>query len=60
VPILLENPVSVISGKKMWNPNNPKNGRIPLDKVGLVWNMLQHKSNADGALPSSKTGADIV
>jgi integrase len=60
VPILLENPVSVISGKKMWNPNNPKNGRIPLDKVGLVWNWLQHKSNINTALPSSKTGADIV
>ena len=45
-PILIENPVSVLSGKKMWNPNKPKNGRIPLDKIGLVWNMLQQKANS--------------
>ena len=60
VPILFENPVSVISGKKMWNPNNPKNGRIPLNKIGLVWNMLHLKSKTDAALLSSRTGADIV
>lgn len=60
VPILPENPVSVISGKKMWNPNNAKNGRIPLEKVGAVWNMLQDKRNAKAIRPSGRTGADIV
>jgi integrase len=59
-PILIENPVSVVSGKKMWNPNNTRNGKIPLLKIGAVWNMLQHRRNADAVLPSSKTGADIV
>ncbi len=60
LPILIENPVSVVSGKKMWNPNNAKNGRIPLDKIGAVWNMLQHKSKSDAVLASGKTGTDIV
>ena len=60
LPILIENPVSVVSGKKMWNPNNTRNGKIPLSKMGAVFNMLQHKRNADAILPSSKTGADIV
>lgn len=60
VPILLENPVAVVSGKKMWNPNNARNGRIPLDKVGAVWNLLQHKRATDAVLPAGKTGADIV
>lgn len=60
VPILLENPVSVVSGKKMWNPNNARNGRIPLEQVGAVWNLLQHKRATDAVLPAGKTGADIV
>ena len=59
-PILLENPVAVLSGKKMWNPNNERNGRIPLEKIGAVWNLLQHKRKDDAVLPSGKTGADIV
>lgn len=60
VPILVENPVAVLSGKKMWNPNNAKNGRIPLDKVGAVWNMLQERRTSEAVLPSGKLGADIV
>lgn len=60
IPILPENPVKVISGKKMWNPNNARNGRIPLDKVGAVWNLLQHRRTADDVLASGQTGADIV
>lgn len=59
-PILPENPVAVVSGKKMWNPNNAKNGRIPLERIGAVWNLLQHKRSSEAILPASKTGADIV
>ncbi len=60
VPILLENPVAVVSGKKMWNPNKARSGRVPLDKIGAVWNMLQSRRVSDDVLPSSRTGADIV
>jgi integrase len=44
----------------MWNPNNAKNGRIPLDKVGAVWNLLQDKRTSDAVLPAGKTSADII
>jgi len=39
-PIILENPVKVISDGKIWNVIQPKNRRIPLLKVGRAWNIL--------------------
>lgn len=60
LPILIENPVSVISGKIMWNPNNTRNGKIPLPKIGAVWNLLQHRRTAIDVMPSGQAGADIV
>nr|NJM01830.1 tyrosine-type recombinase/integrase [Desulfobacula sp.] len=41
IPIVSENPVQVISDAKIWNNIKPKNRRIPLDKVGQAWAMLQ-------------------
>jgi len=60
VPILLENPVSVVSGKKMWNPSVAKNTRIPPEKIGAVWNLLQERRTSDAVLPIGQTGADII
>ena len=40
-PILSENPVNVISGAKIWNVIKPKNRKIPLNKVGQAWAMLE-------------------
>ncbi|MBU1980427.1 MAG: integrase family protein [Gammaproteobacteria bacterium] len=60
VPIILENPVSVLSGKRMWNPNNAKNGRIPMEKIGDVWNLLHEKRVSDAVQTIGKTGADII
>ncbi len=60
LPILLENPVSVVSGKKMWNPNVAKNTRIPLEQVGAVWNLLQDKRTSPAVLPAGQTGAEII
>ncbi|MFA6441523.1 MAG: integrase family protein [Sterolibacterium sp.] len=60
VPILLENPVDVVSGKKMWNPSNAKNTRIPLESVGAVWNLLQDRRTSPAVLPIGQTGADII
>lgn len=59
-PLILENPVKVISGKKMWNPDNARNGRIPLEKVGAVWNMLTERRQSPGLLQIAQTGADLV
>ncbi len=60
IPILPQNPVSVVSGKKMWNPNIAKNTRIPLEKVGAVWNLLQERRTSLAVLPSGQTGADMI
>lgn len=60
VPILMENPVSVLSGKGMWNPNVAKNTRIPLEKIGAVWNLLQDRRTSPAVLPIGQTGADII
>lgn len=57
--ILPENPVSVLSGKKMWNADKAKNSYIPLDKVGAVWNFIE-KSRTEDPLQSKRTEADIV
>jgi integrase len=40
-PIILENPVKVISDAKIWNVIQAKNRRIPLLEVGQAWNILE-------------------
>ncbi|MDP1550508.1 MAG: integrase family protein [Nitrosomonas sp.] len=59
-PLILENPVSVISGKRMWNPNKARDTRIPLESVGTVWNLLQDRRTSPAVLPIGQTGADII
>lgn len=40
-PILLENPVKVLSDTKVWNRIKSRSSRIPVDRIGAVWNLLQ-------------------
>ncbi|MFO7861003.1 MAG: integrase arm-type DNA-binding domain-containing protein [Desulfosalsimonas sp.] len=40
-PIITANPVNVLSGAKLWHRIEPKNRRIPLDRIGEVWNFLE-------------------
>ena len=40
-PLLLENPVSVLSDTKMWNKVKARSGKIPTDKIGAAWNLLR-------------------
>lgn len=40
-PIIIENPVQVLSGAKMWHDIKPKSGKIPTEKVGIAWNAIQ-------------------
>jgi integrase len=54
------NPVKSLSKKRLWNPDKAKNGRIPNDKVGEVWNMLQDKRTSPASVAAAKTSADIV
>lgn len=57
-PIIDENPVGVL--KNMLHPPKARTGRVPLEKLGAVWNMLRAWS-ADGTKESyDHTGADYV
>lgn len=59
-PIILENPVKVISDAKIWNVIQPKNRRIPLLKVGRAWNILEDiKENPALELPGRSIVAAV-
>jgi integrase len=60
VPILLENPVQVLSDAKLWHNIQPKNRRIPTDKVGMVWNMLRKFSDDQLATPNFRALSDVL
>ena len=57
LPTMPENPVSVLSDAKLWNKTRAKSTRIPNDKIGEVWSMLQARRNADDQTTSSRTSA---
>lgn len=40
-PIIVENPVSILSDMKVWNKVKARSGRIPTDKIGAAWNAIQ-------------------
>ena len=59
-PLLVENPVSILSEIKTWNKIKPRTGRIPTDKIGLAWNVLQALREAPEQTIISRTLADAV
>lgn len=58
--LLAENPVTAISDKSMWNAETPREERIPHDKVGAVWTLIQELRAAGNQTSSSRTCADYV
>ena len=57
--ILPENPCRVLSTTNMWNRIEPKNRKIPLDKIGHAWNVLMKAR--EGALnAAARAGADLA
>jgi len=59
-PVFGENPVNIISEQKLWNTIQPRNSKIPIDKVGLAWNTLQGLNQALAQSPASRTMVDAV
>ena len=59
-PILPENPVAILSGKKMWNPSPAKKTRIPMNMVGTIWNLLQARRANPSVTAVGQTIADIL
>ena len=60
VPTLPENPVSILSGKKMWNPAPARKTRIPMEKVGAIWNLLQDRRTGHGVATIGQAIADVI
>lgn len=60
VATIRENPVKAISDLKIWNHIKPRSGRIPTDKVGVAWNVLQELRTTPDATTISRTLADAV
>ncbi|MCK9276242.1 MAG: tyrosine-type recombinase/integrase [Syntrophales bacterium] len=59
-PLIPENPVKAISDLKMWNHIKPRSGRIPTDKIGAAWNILQELRTAPTQTTVGRTLADAV
>ncbi|MFC1580035.1 tyrosine-type recombinase/integrase [Thermodesulfobacteriota bacterium] len=59
-PLIIENPVRVLSDAKMWNHIKPRSSRIPNEKVGDAWNVLQEIRNNDFETVIRHTLADAI
>lgn len=59
-PIIIENPVAVLSETKRWNTVRARSGRIPTNKIGSAWNVLQSLREAPEQSIVSRTIADAV
>jgi integrase len=59
-PILRENPVKVLSDTKTWNRVKFRSGRIPTDRIGAVWNLLQGLRTSPEQTRIGQTSADAV
>ncbi|MGP8152969.1 MAG: tyrosine-type recombinase/integrase [Smithella sp.] len=60
MPVIVENPVSVLSETKRWNTVRPRSGRIPTDKIGVAWNVLKSLREAPEQTVVGLTLADAV
>lgn len=59
-PLIVENPVKIISDAKLWNRIQARSGRIPTDKIGIAWNVIQELRNAPDQSKIGETLADAV
>lgn len=59
-PTIVENPVDILSQTKVWNRVAPKSAKIPLDKIGAAWNLLQSMRSDDFSTSVARTAADII
>lgn len=59
-PMIVENPVSILSNMKIWNRVKARSGRIPTEKIGAAWNVLQALREDPGQTTIGKTLADAV
>jgi len=56
--LMPENPVQVLSAAKIWNKTRARSGKIPVDKVGMAWNLIRDGRNTGAHV--NDTAIDIV
>lgn len=62
-PILPVNPVSQMfkqGGLAKWNPEKARATRVPKDKIGAVWHLLDEHSNPDSNITTTCISADLI
>ncbi len=62
-PILSVNPVSQMfkqGGLAKWNPERARATRVPKQKVGAVWSLLEKHSNPERNILTTCTSADLI
>src|SRR5690625_4432436 len=59
LPILLENPVDVLSQAKMWNESKAKRNATPLDRMGEWWSTVQRYRIDPSLTEAGRTAADL-
>lgn len=59
-PILPENPVAILHDANMWNTVNPRNDKIPKDRIGAAWNWIEKQRRASDQTVTSRTIADCL
>lgn len=59
-PVILENPVDVLSQLNLWNNIKPREIRIPDGKTGHGWNLLKSLREDPAQTTISRTNADLV
>lgn len=59
-PVILENPVDVLSQLRLWNKIEPREIRIPDNKIGTAWNFLNKLRYDPAQTKISRTNADLT
>jgi integrase len=58
--LLPENPANVLSGKKIWNPVKSRSKKIPISKMGAVWNHIQEIRERPKLKEVSRAAIDLT
>ncbi len=59
-PIILENPVKVLSATKRWHSIKPRNSKITTDKIGRAWTCIQQEMSLPVQNHTSRSIIDLI
>jgi integrase len=59
-PVFGENPVNILSEQQIWNTIKPRDSKIPVNKVGKAWNVIQDLKNSPILTPAGRTLIDAT